>query len=266
MLLRSGRYKLMLVIALLIGACSDVPEFELVEQKPKVVVLFNLVNNGQSLRTGQEFTDAQGYRARLNKLRFYVSDMKLVDASGASQSLSDVELVDFEQSKESQAVQFARAYSYIVAKGHYTGLVFSIGLDENLNASDPTTFPNDHPLSVYANTYWSWADMYKFIEMGAAVDTNGDASLDTDIEFHTGTNVLYRPGISCPVMLNLDAFEKDTLWVNIDWNKLFHPGGPNDIVFADAPFTHTVDGPESLELATRFTDNFSAALAADTLP
>lgn len=251
---------------LLIAACSDVPSFELVEQDPKVVVIFNVHNNGEPVVAGQEFTDGDGYRARFTKLRFYVSDMRLVKAGGESESLADVELIDFEPSPQSQAVSFGRSYSYIIPKGDYTDLVFSLGLPADLNASDPTSFAVDHPLSVYANTYWSWGGQYKFIEMGAAVDTNGDETFDANIEFHTGTDVLFRPELHCPMSLPLEAFEKDTLWVNIDWNKLFHPGGSNEIVFSEAPFTHTVDGPESLELATRFTQNFTAALTAGDTP
>lgn len=248
------------MLAVLAGCRDEMPPFELVEIDPTVAVRFNLVNGTKSLEPGDAFTDNAGYAAQFNKLKFYISDMKLLTSDGSSVSLAEAELVDFSETLEGQAVAFTRVYEYIVPKGNYTTLQFSLGLPPELNSSDPTTFPNDHPLSVYAATYWDWASMYKFIEMGARVDTNDDQVLDFNMEFHTGTDSLFKPGLKYTMALELGAFERETLEVNIDWNKLFHTA-EHVITFESAPFTHTVDSPEQLELAKNFTENFVAAIS-----
>lgn len=246
-----------LVFFALIGCKETVPPFEPVELDPKVVLHFSVVNNGEVIEIGDNFTDADNWNLTLKTLKFYLADIALVSGSEET-ALSEVELVDL---SGSEATSFNRSYTYIIPKGEYNQLKMSIGLPGDLNATDPTTMPADDPLSLQGGMYWDWATMFVFVMMEAGIDTNFDATLDANIAFHTGLDTLFRPEQSYPMTFDIPANAKDTLFVDVDWNMIYHPMEGTPIDLSTTPFFHANVDEEALAASRVFTDNFIKAIS-----
>lgn len=247
-----------LALLALIGCKSEVPPFEPVELDPKVVLEFNVINQGSEIVIGDDFIDSEQWALNLSTLKMYLSDIALLEA-GEKTYLSDVELVDLSGVVGSS--DFASSYSYIIPKGNYDQLRMSIGLPSDLNATDPTIMPASDPLGLQGAMYWDWATMYVFIMMEAKIDTNSDMQYDDNIAFHTGLDTLFRPERTYPLTLDIPAYAKDTLHIDIDWNKIFHPTDGEQIDLSTTPFFHANVDEEALAASRVFTDNFVKAIS-----
>lgn len=257
--LQFNSYSVALLISLILFGCkSDVPPFELVEQDPKVVLHYSLVNNGDEIGVGDAFKDNDGWILSLSTLKFYLSDIALIEG-GELTEISEVELVDI--AGQGNENGFTNAYTYIIPKGDYDQLKMSVGLRSDLNSTDPTLMAADNPLSLQGGMYWDWATMFVFTMMEAKVDTNGDQQLDETIAFHTGLDSCFRPEETYPLVFNLPAFAKDTIHIDIDWNKLMYPESGEQIDLSTLPFFHANVDDEALQASRVFTDNFVNAIS-----
>ncbi len=106
-------------------------------------------------------------------LRFFVSDVDLLDANGAAVPVGldqdgvwqykSVALVDLEDGtggcRNGNAAMHTAATG-VVPAGHYVGLRFFVGVPYELDHGDPLTAPS--PLNMTA-MFWNWQFGYKFI-------------------------------------------------------------------------------------------------------
>ncbi len=258
MLLNLSKFIPILTLVALVECKSEVPPFDLVEQDPKVVLEFNLVNQGEEIGIGDDFVDEKQWQLNLSTFKMYLSDIALI-GGGELTELADVELVDL--TGEGSATGFSNSYTYIIPKDDYEQLRMSIGLPSDLNSTDPTIMPSSHPLSLQGAMYWDWATMYVFIMMEAGIDTNSDLQYDDNIAFHAGLDTLFRPEESYPLTLDIPAFAKDTLHIDIDWNKIYHPMEGEGIDLSETPFFHANVDEEALAASRIFTDNFVKAIS-----
>jgi hypothetical protein len=256
--LNLSKYIPILILTALVGCKGEVPPFDLVEQDPKVVLEFNVVNQGEEIGIGDDFVDEKQWQLNLSTLKMYLSDIALIEG-GELTELADVELVDLAGS--GSVPGFSSSYTYIIPKGNYDQLRMSIGLPSDLNSTDPTIMPASDPLSLQSAMYWDWATMYVFIMMEARIDTNSDLQYDDNIAFHTGLDTLFRPEKSYPLTLDIPAFAKDTLHIDIDWNKIYHPMEGEIIDLSETPFFHANLDEEALATSRNFTDNFVKAIS-----
>jgi uncharacterized repeat protein (TIGR04052 family) len=113
-----------------------------------------------------------------NDLRFYVSEVALLDAAGAATPVSlvqdgkwqheDVALLDFEDDCGGAGnVELRSVVEGEVPEGEYTGVRFTLGVPFARNHQDAATAPS--PLNLTA-MFWSWNGGYKFLRVdgGAA--------------------------------------------------------------------------------------------------
>lgn len=119
----------------------------------------------------------------LTDLRFYVHDVRLLDAEGLEHPVSlsadpvwqdgEVALLDFENgegrcdngTRETNTVLRGR-----VAAGTHTGLGFRVGVPPHLNHADPL---RASPPLNYSFMHWHWNTGYKFLMAGVASDDDG---------------------------------------------------------------------------------------------
>ncbi len=243
----------------MLSACGSKPEFELVEQDPKIRIQFEMLNDGQSVDIGDRFVDQNEFNLQLKTMRFYISDLRLVGNDG-EQELSEVELVNFNELQDGQVNPFVQGYDFIVKKDVFNELIFAIGLDAEMNSTDPTILPKDNPLSANSQMYWDWGSKYIFIMLEAGIDLDKDGVMDDDIGFHTGLDEQYFGLQDKTISLALDAFEKDTITVSIDWNKLFPTTGANAIDLDQAPYYHANADQEARDMTRLFAENFIGAI------
>ncbi|GAB4378807.1 MAG: hypothetical protein Kow0075_09080 [Salibacteraceae bacterium] len=262
---KPSRFAKALAIVFALGQTTcerNPPEFEIVEIDPKLVVRFSIENNGEAIDVDEPFTDAYGYECIVRELKFFVSDLALIDDQSVLVPLKDVTLFNYREISEGENQIFNRSVIRIVPKGKYSQLRFDFGLPKDLNASDPAMFANDHPLGVYnLGMHWDWATKYKFMELRIEVLSHNGEPLGHGIEVHSGLDTLFRPGQSFDVALSLEAFDKDTLHLVADWNMWFH-GGEEPTGLDTEIFTHGTATVEDFEIARRVTDQFVRCLKA----
>jgi len=112
---------------------------------------------------------------RINRVQYYLSDIELLEAGGASIRVTDsVELCErqflnpdcFERIDDFILVERSRPTSYAVggiqATGTIVGLRFKVGLDNEVRSTDPEVLPAIHPLAWLADsTNWEQAVGYR---------------------------------------------------------------------------------------------------------
>lgn len=164
--------------------------------------------------------------------RFYVHDVRLVNAAGAETPVTlfdsppfqraGVALLDFEDATGACAATGTAATNTElhaeVAPGAYTGIKFRLGVPDPLNHLDVAA--QAAPLNVSA-LYWSWTGGYKFIR----VDGN-TTGLPTGINFHLGSTgcTVGTPGdfstVSCTTPnrpeISLNGFTHDASTIVLD--------------------------------------------------
>lgn len=213
-------------------------------------VVFELVKDGSPISLNENYSGDQVTAMRFEKLKFFISDLKL---SGYQSTLRGVEIVDFESDRVSFTFN-------TIQEGTYTGLNYSLGLSEDINASNPLDFPTGDPLSASWAMYWSWATKYRFILMeGRAapdgqIDGQGD---DFFIAMHPGADG-FMQNVTLNKSIAIEEGKTKTVTIQIDVDDMFDgPGGLIDLPNENQ--THTT--PEDRDIALKYMQNFAAAMS-----
>jgi len=113
-------------------------------------------------------------------LRFYVSEVKLIDANDQDVSVSlptdnewqaeQVALLDFENASGNCAVvtnngsaATNQTLKISAPAGTYKGIAFTLGLPASVNQMERSAASTPAPLNI-ASLYWSWTSGYKFMK------------------------------------------------------------------------------------------------------
>lgn len=227
------------------GSCTyNSGEFNL-----KVALKFG---NADLVRS-QYYTDPMGYRVKFDGLKFFLSHVMLLDGLGNKTELSEVVLVNLED-PSSQTLS-ARLPAQTVA-----GVKFGIGLNYDLNHTDPISYASDHPMSTSTGMYWSWATQYIFCKLDALADTTA-GGLGTDLVnlvYHTGRDTLFREKTIMGLNSLVENGKSNTVTLTLDLQKVLY--GPTDTIRYWQPgqnVTHSED--LQLNLAERVTNNYVTA-------
>ncbi|MCB9742747.1 MAG: metallo-mystery pair system four-Cys motif protein [Alphaproteobacteria bacterium] len=152
------------------------------EEDREVTVTFAATLGGQPVACGvtAEGVGVSGSAVSLQDLRFYVHDLRLVDADGveAPVTLDDddvwqdgvVALIDFEDATAGCANGTGPVNVEAkgrVAEGEYVGLRFTLGVPFELNHADPATA--ESPLNL-TTMHWNWQGGYKFLRLDLSTE------------------------------------------------------------------------------------------------
>ena len=215
-----------------------------------VTLRVNFKAQGNDIGLNESFA-YNGADHQVSKIKMYLSNVTLVCDCGTRRNLSDVVLVDSENE--------VYTFDFEVPQGNYTALEMSLGLPEDVNASDPAMFDAEHPLSAVQNMYWTWASKYRFLIYEGRVDSTQSDNFDHLLVYHTGADTLYRELESIPLNLDVSGEGQYTIDVNFDLqNVLYRASDPINVFVDDA--THTMD---DMELARRITDNAAASFSVE---
>ena len=122
-----------------------------------------------TLKTDRTFVTTAGDSARFETVKFYVSEIALVDSTGKSHYLVGTHLVDLLDS-----ASVARGYAIVNLKalpGSYRGVRFSIGVPYEQNHRDAAT--QAAPLGTASGMFWGWNSGYIFHRIEGKVDSAG---------------------------------------------------------------------------------------------
>lgn len=213
------------------------------DSTPKdVSINFAAIANGAPVQCGGTVTGlgTTGAAASVKDLRFYVSNVALLDIGGNAVPVSlatngwqsdKVALISLLDATGTACVANANvAVTGTVPQGTYVGLQFEMGVPESVNHTD--TVGTAAPLNVAAMA-WSWQAGRKFAKIEVdpqARVTKADATTTTTWNFHLGStgckaDTTNATGYVCTnsnrMPVRLTAFDATTQAVSINLTELF---------------------------------------------
>lgn len=182
--------------------------------------------NGEALKLGNVYT-INGKRVEINIAQFYISSIK-VGTNGNFDESDTYLLVKGDQNL------------YEIGKitaGNKQALTFDVGVDQEANHADPTTYPAEHPLAFQVpSMHWSWDNGYQFIKMEGKVDLDGNDAPETPFEYHIGKDSNLQ-SIALEINQDMNA-ENVQINLKVDFAKFF-----DGVDLSNELVTHTGDGP-----------------------
>ncbi|MAQ16072.1 MAG: metallo-mystery pair system four-Cys motif protein [Sandaracinus sp.] len=181
--------RILLACAVLLGlaSCGDDGD------DPLHTIQFAALSGSEPVACGGTYTGLGAGNADLTvqDFRFYVHDVRLVDATGAETPLvlesdgkwqnDSVALLDFEDGCGDTGNADLRTFIEGRAPaGDYTGIRFKLGVPEALNHQDPVAA--EPPLSL-SEMFWSWNGGYKFVRI------EGTSSVFEGWRLHLGSTL-----------------------------------------------------------------------------
>jgi hypothetical protein len=160
-------------------------------QKDSLIISFQVFSGNLPLAYLSPFNDALNRSMRVDLLKHYVSNVYLLN--GTKEILiKDVAFLTYLNNGEPDPGDELQKIRLRVPVGTYTGIRFAIGLDSAMNKSNPSSFPDEHPLSAKQLTYWGAWQNYKFLMIEGFTDFDGDKVFSDPFGFHTGLDYCYR--------------------------------------------------------------------------
>ncbi len=226
------------------GCNETTPPEEPVVKEPISVTVNNLYG-GSELSYNQIYKSPQDNDLWITQSKYYLSNVVAVKANGVKELIADIAIINHTLGTEGLTI------SGNIPKGDYVGIAFDLGVREDLNSKDPSTYDINHPLSVTQNMYWGWSTQYIFSKLEGFEVANSDTS---SFVIHTGLQDLYRPNINVARTFRVETGGTDVS-VNFDIFSLLKQ--------SDYTFNLTVNGEshttDNLPLAIQYMDNFTNA-------
>ncbi|PCH68471.1 MAG: hypothetical protein COC01_03780 [Bacteroidetes bacterium] len=207
--------------------------------------------DNEELLLSKEYLNHDNQKFRIEILKFYLSNLKLIDKKGEV-LVDSVELVIFSESNSTTG-GFGASANIEIPVGEYTGLKYTIGLDPVKNHNDPSLFSSSHPLSSFQNMHWDWAMGYFFLRYEGKFATDPDSALTYPFSYHIG-----RDPYSSEIDLSSETFDisanKTTeIEIKVDVKKLLV-----GIDMIDFNITHSTSKFDKIEIiSNNFVDTFT---------
>lgn len=144
---------------------------------------FDYLVNGEAYTPGQIY-DINGTMVSFETVNFYIGDMTFTPEEGDPTEFTGDHLLITPDAGHQEVGE--------VSAGHYHMLSFFVGVSEDANNQTEEDFTNrkdPDPLAEQTpSMHWSWNSGYKFIRIDGSVDTDGDGTPETGMQFHLGNN------------------------------------------------------------------------------
>ncbi len=201
----------------------------------------------EAYTVGEWYPNAMGQYFKLEKFRFYVSRIEAVNEAGTAIEVAEVDLYD---------LQNPTNINVNLPTGNYQAINFYIGLDEALNASDPTLFGADEPLGN-SEHYWTWATKYIFAMIRGKVGevANPDVNNTGTFVYDLGTEALLQ-SVSLPRSFTTSEDEVKEVEIIVHIDEVFN-GETGAIDMLTDNVTHSFD---KIELAETVIENLANAM------
>lgn len=175
------------VLAAVLVGCRTDEAIRPPKQEPSQATLrINVVPEwqGQPFQAFTEYRAPGDLRFQVEMLRFYLSDIRLVN-DGGEQVLTQVRLVDVGSGPS--------VMELAAPEGTWYGIRAGLGLPHDLNYTNAALYGDDHPMSVNTGMYWSWATGYKFVLFDGRFnpDPMSTAPLLSPFSVHTGMDTCF---------------------------------------------------------------------------
>lgn len=188
-----------------------------------------------------EYDYEEGMDVRFQLFQFYVSEISLVRKDGQKVTLSDIELINFENIQSEAAASKGLSFSFDdIPAGEYRAIEMGIGVTGDLNEKAPSDYAVGHPLANQGN-YWTGLSSYIFTKLEGNADLNGDGDFTEKLTFHIGEKEdvpLYQL-ISLDYDLTVVKDQTAMLPLAVDLKQVISPSLTNFLDFREVSQDHT---------------------------
>ena len=241
LLLLVVRYILLILVSGILFSCK---------KSTDTGISFFLESNINAAGSGDS---VNGWAVHFSTFRWYISNVRYITASNDTVPLKDYYLYEFSSGNVATLAEISSPGQLI------TKILLSVGLDKNLNNSNPVIFPSGHPLSLDKDMYWGMLK-YRFLVTEGAIDSTASKTGPVNFPFsiHLGTDTLYRE-LSLPVSINggTDVF------IEADPKNLFD--GPEGILDIRNNYSNH-SSPLEIPAGIKLMNNFAAGIQIRTQP
>lgn len=212
---------------------------------------FKALTSGAEIENTREYLSTDTIRYRISDLKFYLSFMAVNSDNDTIGCIDHVKLFNM---KDSSLGNFTLQFP----SDRYDALIMGVGLNPQINGTDPSSLEAEHPLSANQGTYWSWANGYKFLQIEGMTAThkNDTSVLSNPLLLHVGTNDCYLERV---VLTDFSVKRRDVTILNMKLNldQIYNAIHELDII--EDNYTQTANSEEA-ELAFKIIENFSYAI------
>jgi len=213
--------------------------------------LEHLGPDGQRFNLGRMYTSAAGDRYLIQKLKYYVSNVRLMRPDGSSWAEpASYHLVTVASGQPASIILHG------VPSGPYTALSLAMGVDSAANSR--TDQIGD--LNPTNEMVWDWSTGYMFLKLEGlhVLGTAPDPATDVALELMPGTAPAYRTiSLALPAEARVASGQSPVIRLKADVNRLF--GGPR--VIRLPPHYFLVQGADTTAL--KLADNYGSWFSVD---
>ena len=229
-------------------ACED-DNSEPTIQEGTVNMMFEYKVGEEAFEIGKTYTIG-GTAVQIDLANFYVGGITLMPEHGDGGTPVSLDGKYLLVTPDAGAQELAT-----IETGHWHEIEFFVGVGPTENSqseSDFTNRPSDDPLAIQEPPmHWNWNAGYRFIRVDGMVDTDGDGTVETLMQFHIGTDA-FLTNLSYEIHKDVEE-GANMVHFEFDLEKAFE-----GIDLKTEYETHTGN---NLELANKFRDNIENAIA-----
>lgn len=196
------------------------------------------------------YLTTEGYGVQFTDLKFIAEDVR-----GPALQLKDAALFDYRET----------GIDLLTGEGRpedFTSLNGNLGVQQSINHSDPSAFPNESVLNISnsGGMHWGWNPGYIFVKVEAKVDTIADGVdlFDHNVILHIGKDVNLQTFAFSNVNWQQTGDMSYHFPLKLDMQK-FLQNGSQTIDLQTEYTSHSASGQEVLSL--KVIENFNAAIS-----
>ena len=212
-----------LSLSALLTACKK--DTKIIDAPGETTIKFDSKAGASEFELNKEFT-INNRTYSFNKLRYWVSNLKLIDTKGNKFSVPDSYYLIEETG--ALAIQDGN-YTYPATKredikvtgipnGDYASIEFSIGIEQKYNDNLSLQVGELSQLNGMTNISWMWHTSYIFTAIGGTVK---DGTNSKTIKAETGLNTNYKTvTLNLPVNIKVGSQTPTSVLINVDVAKI----------------------------------------------
>jgi hypothetical protein len=190
------------------------------------------------------------------KFDMFLSSITLTGGPKGDTVLADISYLNFDP--VSNDANSAKAGLVMEVKnvpvGDYTGMSLGVGVRPDINATNPTNYTSDNPLSQ-PELYWAGWKSYIFSRMEGKMDSVTTGLYATGMSYHTGLNDFYRV-VNLTSPIKVTGGTSNTIKININIRDIFK----SDDTYLDIMKITEAHGPSDKKTIEKIVNNYSHAI------